>query len=48
MKEIAAKRAEVVDQTPFDDYETNLNIQLIERRFQKLSILIQNNPEITR
>lgn len=47
MKGIAAKGAEVANNTPFDDYEANLNIQLIERSFQELSRLIQNTPEIT-
>ena len=47
MKGIAAKGAEVANNTPFDNYEANLNIQLIERSFQELSRLIQNTPEIT-
>ena len=40
--------AEVVSETPFDDYETNLKHKLNEKRFQELVALIQRNPEITK
>lgn len=44
MEEYAAKKAELVDNTPFDDFETNLALELIDKRLMELYDLIQNNP----
>ena len=48
LNEMATKEAEVIDFTLFDNYEKNLTIQVMERKFQELSTLIQNNPETIR
>lgn len=48
LDEIAHKRAEIVDKTPFDAYEDNLALQVIDGRLKAIYALIQNNPEITR
>ena len=43
LEQIAAKRAEVVDSTPFD-FDDNLALQLIDKRLMELYQLIQDNP----
>lgn len=48
LDEIAHKRAEIVDKTPFDAYEDNLDLQVIDGRLKAIYALLQNNPEITR
>ena len=48
LDEIAAKRAEVVEKTPFDIYEDNLALKVIDDRLISIYRLIQSNPEITR
>ena len=48
LDEIAIKRAELVDKTPFDDYESNLAIQVIDDRLKSIYGLILKNPELTR
>lgn len=48
LDEIAAKRAELVEKTPFDVYEDNLALQVIEDALKSIYGLIQNNPEVTR
>ena len=48
LDEIAAKRAELVDKTPFDVYEDNLALQVIEDRLKLIYGLIRSNPEVTR
>jgi hypothetical protein len=48
LDEIAAKRAEVVDKTPFDFYEDNLALKVIDERLKDVYSLIQSNPDITR
>ena len=48
LEEIAAKRAEVVEKTPFDLYDDNLVLQIIDDRLQAIYTLIQSNPDITR
>lgn len=48
LDEIAAKRAEVVNKTPFDFYEDNLALKIIDERLKDLHSLIQSNPDITR
>lgn len=46
--EITSKRAELVDKTPFDDYESNLAIQVIDDHLKSIYGLILKNPELTR
>ena len=48
LEELAAKKAEVVDKTPFDNFEDNLAIKLIDQRLQDLYALVQSNPEQVR
>jgi hypothetical protein len=48
LDEIAAKRSEVVDKTPFDFYEDNLALKVIDERLKSIYGLIQGNPDITR
>jgi len=48
LDEIAAKRAEVVNKTPFDLYEDNLALKVIDERLKDMYSLIQSNPEVTR
>ena len=48
LDEIAVKRAELVDKTPFDDYENNLALQVIDDRLKSIYGLIMKNPELTR
>jgi len=47
LDEIAARKAEIVDKTPFDDFNDNLLIKVIDERLNALYELIQINPEIT-
>lgn len=44
LEEYAAKKAELVDKTPFDHFETNLALELIDKRLMELYDLIQSNP----
>ena len=48
LDEIAAKRTEVVEKTPFDLYEDNLALKIIDERLKDMYSLIQSNPEVTR
>ena len=43
LEEIAAKRAEVVEKTPFDNFETKLEFRIIDERLKELSELITSN-----
>lgn len=36
LREISSKKAEIVDQIPFDLFEDNLALQVIEERLQSL------------
>ena len=44
LEELAAKRAEIVDETPFDNFDDNLALKLIDKRLTELYELIYNNP----
>lgn len=44
LEELAAKRAEIVDETPFDDFDDNLALKLVDQRLTELYDLIHNNP----
>ena len=48
LDEIASKRAELVNKTPFDDYESDLALQVIDDRLESIYGLIMKNPELTR
>ena len=48
LDEIASKQAELVHKTPFDDYESNLALQVIDNRLKSIYGLIMKNPELTR
>ena len=48
LDEIAAKRSEVVDKTPFDFYDDNLALKVIDERLKDIYGLIQSNPDTTR
>ena len=48
LDEIAAKRSEIVDKTPFDTYDDNLALKVIDDRLNVIYGLIQSNPEVTR
>lgn len=48
LEEISSKKAEIVDQTPFDIFEDNLDVQVIENRLQSIYSLIESNPDLTR
>lgn len=48
LEEINSKKAEIVDQTPFDLFEDNLALQVIEERLQSIYSLIESNPDLTR
>jgi integrase len=48
LQELAAKKSELVDTTPFDDYENNLALKLIDQRLIELYSLIIKSPERTR
>ena len=48
LEEIANKRAEIVDQTPFDNLDDNIALKLIDKRLMELYDLIQSNPLVIR
>ena len=48
LDEIAAKRSEIVDKTPFDTYDDSLALKVIDDRLNAIYGLIQSNPEVTR
>jgi hypothetical protein len=45
--ELVTRKAEVVEKTPFDNYQDNLALKLIDQRFQELYSIISKNSEIT-
>jgi integrase/recombinase XerD len=48
LQQLAAVYAEVVQQTPFDDYESRINNEQIDKRLKELFSLIKLNPDITK
>ena len=48
LDELATKQTEIVDRTPFDDYENNIAMKLIDQRITELYQLVLQNPEITK
>jgi len=47
LAEIAAKKAEVVNDTPFDNFDDNLALNLIDKRLNDIYALLERNPDIT-
>ena len=48
LAELAARKAELVDKTPFDNFESDIALQAIDNRLNEIYALIQNNPQVTR
>ena len=48
LEQIAARKAEIVDSTPFDNFEDNFALELIDKRLMELYEIIQNNPLIVK
>jgi integrase/transposase InsO family protein len=48
LNEIAAKKAELVNKTPFDDFDNNLVLKIIDQRLGEIYSLIANNSVITK
>lgn len=48
LAELAARKAELVDKTPFDNFESNIVLQVIDSRLNEIYALIKNNPQVTR
>ena len=48
LDEIASKRNELVEKIPFDNYDSNLALQVIDDRLKSIYGLIMKNPELTR
>lgn len=47
LEEIRSKKAEIVDQTPFDTFEDGIIRQLLEEKLDGLYNLIERNPTLT-
>lgn len=48
LKDIAARKAELVDKTPFDNFENEVVLQVIDSRLNELYEIISNNPQATK
>ena len=48
LAEIATKKAELVDKTPFDNFEDNIAVQIFQERMDELCSLISQHSELTR
>lgn len=48
LTEIASKKAELVDKTPFDDFENSLALKVIDKRLNEMYNLLTNRPKITK
>merc|ERR1711907_428990 len=48
LAELAARKSELVDRTPFDNFENDIALQLIDNRLNEIYNIIQNNPQATR
>ncbi len=42
LEEFAAQKAEIVDKTPFDKFEGNVALELVDRHLNELYSLMQN------
>ena len=48
LEQLAAKKAEIVERTPFDNFDDNLALKLIDQGLMELYELIQSNPLVIR
>jgi transposase InsO family protein/integrase len=48
LNEIALKKAELVEKTPFDDFENNIALKVIDQRLSEIHSLIADNHIITK
>ena len=48
LAELAARKAELVEKTPFDDFENNIVLQVIDSKLNDIYEIISNNPQVTR
>ena len=48
LAELAAKKAELVDKTPFDNFENDIALQVIDNRLNEIYAIIQDNPQATK
>lgn len=48
LAELAARKSELVDRTPFDNFENDIALQVIDNRLNEIYNIIQNNPQATR
>jgi transposase InsO family protein/integrase len=48
LNEIALKKAELVNKTPFDDFENNIALKVIDQRLSEIHSLIADNHMITK
>lgn len=48
LAELAARKSELVDKTPFDNFENDIALQVIDNRLNEIYTIIQNNSQVTR
>ena len=48
LEDIASKKAEIVDMTPFDNFDYNISLKLIDQNLTELYDLVSSNPYIIR
>ena len=48
LAELATRKAELVNKTPFDNFENDIALQVIDNRLNEIYAIIQNNPQVTR
>lgn len=44
LAELAARKVELVDKTPFDNFENEIALQVIDNRLNEIYTIIRNNP----
>ena len=44
LAELATKKAELVDKTPFDNFENGITLQVIDNRLNEIYAIVQNDP----
>ena len=47
LENIESKKVQIVNMTPFDLYEDNLALKILDQRLESIYELINSNPEIT-
>ena len=48
LEDIASKKAEIVDMTPFDNFDDNITLKLINQNLTELYDLVSGNPYFIR